>query len=174
MYELALTDSQEAFRSLYMAYYTRLLRFVNLYIDVIPESEEVVSDTFLAVWENRHSLTMIDNFTSYIYSIARYKAISRYRTQHMDKVEIDAPFLDLFFHTTTTPEEDLISKETTLRLNAAINMLPPKCRMAFKLVREDRMKYKDAASVLEISVKTLEAHLSTAIKKLRSILQEKK
>ncbi len=44
--------------------------------------------------------------------------------------------------------------------------------MAFKLVREDKMKYKDAAQVLDISVKTLEAHITTAVKKIREALSK--
>lgn len=54
--------------------------------------------------------------------------------------------------------------------NEAINTLPDKCKMAFKLIREDKMKYKDAANILEISVKTLEAHIATAVRKLRESL----
>ena len=42
--------------------------------------------------------------------------------------------------------------------------------MAFKLVREDKLKYKEVAAILDISVKTLEAHLASAIKKLRESL----
>ena len=79
---------------------------------------------------------------------------------------------DLFFQTDTTPEEDFISKETVNSLNNAINSLPDKCKMAFKLVREDKMKYKDAAQVLDISVKTLEAHITTAVKKIREALSK--
>ena len=42
--------------------------------------------------------------------------------------------------------------------------------MAFKLVREDKLKYKEVAEILDISIKTLEAHLANAVKKLRDSL----
>ena len=58
------------------------------------------------------------------------------------------------------------------RLNRAIEALPPKCKMAFKLVREDKLKYKEVASILEISIKTVENHLVNAVKKLRETLSE--
>ena len=54
----------------------------------------------------------------------------------------------------------------------AIDSLPAKCKMAFKLVREDRLKYKEVAAILDISVKTLEAHLANAVRKLRETLAE--
>ena len=168
--EIALSDSQTAFKSLYLAYFQSLMRFTSLYVPSSVEAEEIVSDTFLSLWNNRKSLPEISNFDSYIYGIARHKAISLYRTQHMEKVQIDENTIDLFAHTDTTPEEELISKECIDHLNEAINTLPDKCKMAFKLIREDKMKYKDAANILEISVKTLEAHIATAVRKLRESL----
>lgn len=169
--EMALSDSQAAFKSLYLAYFQRMIRFTNLYVSSTVEAEEIVSDTFLAVWNNRKSLIKIDNFDSYIYSIARHKAISYYRSIHMEQVELNEISIDLFTHTQTTPEDDLISKERISQLNKAIEALPAKCKTAFKLVREDKLKYKEVAAILDISVKTLEAHLATAIKKLRESLQ---
>ena len=138
--EIALSDSQTAFKSLYLAYFQRLMRFTSLYVPSSVEAEEIVSDTFLSLWNNRKSLPEISNFDSYIYGIARHKAISLYRTQHMEKVQIDENTIDLFAHTDTTPEEELISKECIDHLNEAINTLPDKCKMAFKLIREDKMK----------------------------------
>lgn len=169
--ELATADSQAALKSLYLAYFSRLMRFVSLYVDASAEAEEIVSDTFLVVWNNRKTLLNIVHFDSYLYTIARNKAISYFRTQRMKRVEWSETTIDLFLHTDTTPEDDLITKENIDRLNAAINALPNKCRMVFKLVREDKLKYKEVAEMLDISIKTLEAHLSTAVKKLRETLR---
>ena len=165
--EMALTDSQAAFKSLYLTYFQRLIRFTRLYVSSTVEAEEIVSDTFLA-----KSLLKVTNFDSYIYSIARHKAISYYRSIHMEQIELNELSIDLFIHTETTPEDDLISKEKINQLNNAIEALPAKCKTAFKLVREDKLKYKEVAAILEISVKTLEAHLATAIKKLREFLRK--
>ena len=170
--EMALSDSQVALKSLYIAYFARLMRFTCLYVSSPAEAEEIVSDTFLAIWNNRQALPGIGNFDSYIYTIARHKAISYYRKQHMEQVSLDEVSIDLFTSTETTPEEELISQEGIKRLNMAIDSLPAKCKMAFKLVREDRLKYKEVAAILDISVKTLEAHLANAVRKLRETLAE--
>ena len=170
--EIALADSQAAFKSLYLAYFQRLMRFMSLYVSSPAEAEEIVSDTFLALWNNRKSLTGVASFDAYIYGIARHKAINFYRTQHIKKIDIDARVIDLFAHTDTTPEEEFISKECIDHLNEAIETLPDKCKMAFKLIREDKLKYKEAATILEISVKTLEAHIATAMRKLKEALAD--
>lgn len=167
---MAVSDSQTAFKSIYLAYFQRLIRYVSFYISSEVETEEIVSDTLLAVWNNRHTLPEVTNFDSYIYAIAKNKVIDHYRIKRIDKVELEENRIDLFIHTATTPEEDLISKEDIERLNRAINALPPKCKMAFKLIREDKLKYKDAAVLLDISVKTLEEHIATAVRKLREAL----
>ena len=139
---MALSDSQTALKSLYMTYFGPLMRFTGMYVSSPAEAEEIVSDTFLAIWNNRKQLPGISNFDSYIYTVARHKAISYYRKQHMEQVSLDEISIDLFTSTETTPEEELISQEGIHRLNLAIDSLPAKCKMAFKLVREDKLKYK--------------------------------
>lgn len=168
---MALSNSQTALKSLYAAYYQRLMRFTKLYVSSSVEAEEIVSDTFLAVWHNRKSLLEIENFDSYLYTIVRHKIVTYYRKQRPDLIGLDELSADLFLHTDTTPEDALISKEEIDRLNSAIDTLPDKCKIAFKLVREDKLKYKDVAAMLNISVKTLEAHLANAVKKLREVLR---
>jgi len=152
---MALSDSQTALKSLYMTYFGPLMRFTGMYVSSPAEAEEIVSDTFLAIWNNRKQLPGISNFDSYIYTVARHKAISYYRKQHMEQVSLDEISIDLFTSTETTPEEELISQEGIHRLNLAIDSLPAKCKMAFKLVREDKLKYKEVAAIHDISVKNI-------------------
>ncbi len=170
--EIALSDSQTALKSLYVAYFGPLMRFTGMYVSSPAEAEEIVSDTFMAVWNNRAQLTDVSNFDAYIYTVARHKAISYYRKQHLEQVSLEEIPIDLFASTETTPEENLISQEGIRRLNQAIDSLPTKCKLAFKLVREDKLKYKEVAAILDISVKTLEAHLATAVRKLREALTD--
>ena len=64
----------------------------------------------------------------------------------------------------------LISVEIVQRINKAINDLPPKCRLIFKLVKEDGLKYREAAEVMNISVLTVRNQLAIAIKKIAGSL----
>lgn len=107
-------------------------------------------------------------------TIARNKAVSYYRKEekHLHS-SYELPVVDLYHHTETTPEDHYIDQEMVTRLNKAVGELPPQSRMAFKLVREDKMKYKDAAVLLNISIKTLEAHITKATKLLRRVFDEK-
>ena len=171
--DIAVFDSQKAFKSLYLCYFDKLLRFASLHVISHSEAEEIVSDTFLAIWNSRKTLLKIADFDAYIYSIMRYKIISHLRKHFNSNVSLDELQIDFFASTETTPEDDFITHEQVEQLNKAIDSLPHKCKMAFKMVREDKMNYKDVAAILEISVKTLETHLATATRKLREALSGK-
>ena len=157
--DLACNASQEALQELYMLYYKRIARYIGLYVRYDGAVMELTSDVFFAVWENRLELPEIRNFNAYIYNLPT--------------VNLDEMPLDLFARTSTTPEDDCISAETVREINRAIESLPPKCKLAFKLVREDRMSHREAAETLYISVKTLEVHLGHAVQKIREALRKK-
>jgi RNA polymerase sigma-70 factor (ECF subfamily) len=168
--ELSFKDSEPALQSLYYAYSDRIMRHIYMYVKSHETAEELTSDVFFALWERRKTIPEINDFNAYIYKIAKFKALNYLRDNKTDYVDLDEVPLDLFAFTETTPEDDYISKELIDSVNEAIEQLPAKTKLAFKLVREDGMKYREAADHLGISVKTLEAHLTAAMKTITKIL----
>ena len=140
-----------------------------MYVKSSQIAEELVSDVFFALWENRKQLVEITNFDAYIYRIAKFRVLKYLRDNKTLTVDLDEVPIELFAFTETTPEDDYISRELIDALNEAIEQLPTKSKLAFKLVREDGMKYKDAAEHLGISVKTLESQLTYSMKKIAKI-----
>lgn len=170
--EMALSDSQSALSSLYLHYYKAIFRFVNLQINDIEDSEEIVSDIFLEIWARREHLLKVSNFDGYLYAIARNKIADHYRKNRHVFTNVQEQHIDLFANTETTPENDLISKEIVASINAAINNLPNKNKLVFKLLREDRLKYGEVAKILDISIKTVESYITAATKKIREELSK--
>ena len=70
----------------------------------------------------------------------------------------------------SNPEELLVTKEMNHRIYKAIQDLPPRCRIIFKLVKEDGFSYKEAAQFLNLSVATIDNQLVLAIKKISKAL----
>lgn len=167
--DLAVRDSELAFKSLYTSYCDRIMRYLVMYVKSPQIAEELVSDVFFVLWENRKQLLEINNFDAYIYRIAKFRVLNYLRDNKSLTVDLSEVPIDLFAFTETTPEDDYISHELIDAVNEAIEELPAKSKLAFKLVREDGMKYKDAAEHLGISVKTLEAQLTFAMKKISKI-----
>ena len=60
------------------------------------------------------------------------------------------------------------------RMNRAIENLPPRCKMIFKLIREDGLRYKEVAEILNISVNTIDVQMAIAVKRISEALGIKK
>lgn len=172
--DMARKSSQKALQELYVMYYKKIFRYIGLYVRKQEVVTELVSDVFMAIWQQRLELLEVQNFNAYIYRVAKYKALNYLRKRNLNTVDInDIPF-DLFTGTETSPEDEFISSETISEINNAIETLPSKCKLSFKLVREDGMSYKEAAEVLSISPRTLEVHIYRAVRKIRETLESKK
>lgn len=169
--ELSINNSEKALQTLHNIYYDKLVRFVYLYIQSYESVEEIVSDVFLSIWIKRKELTHIENFNAYIFTVAKNTAISYFRKERKT-ISIKEASTELYSITTITPEDEYISEEMLSILHNAIEELPPQCKKAFKLIKEEKMAYKDVSLILNISIKTLEAHITKATKTLRNILEK--
>lgn len=160
------------FRIIVRMYQEKVIRFISLFVSNRNECEELASDVFISVWNHREVLKEIENLDNYIFIIARNKAINHLRKTVNPTIDIDDINLDIYHNTTTNPESIYISREIVDELNAAINELPQKTKMAFTLVRENKMKYKDAAEILGVTVKTLEKQVASAVEKLKNKIRK--
>ncbi|MFN5477239.1 MAG: RNA polymerase sigma factor [Sphingobacteriales bacterium] len=163
-------DDQAAYKTLFESYYDRLYRLALLVTRSNELSEEIVSDVFIALWRNRANALEIGNLRVYLYIATRNTALNYQKTLQkkmvvrLDDLEIDLadPYVN--------PEQAFITREMDARIRAAIDALPPRCKMVFKLVKEDGLSYKEAAEVLGLSVGTVDNQLVIAIKKIASAL----
>lgn len=160
-------DDQQAYKLLFTALYPYLFPFAQALVKLKEPAEEVVSDVFIKVWEKRKELPKIENLKLYLYVATRHIAFNyldkqkRKPTRPLDgfqHAELISVHLD--------PEQLLITAEMMALLRKAIDLLPPKCKVIFKLVKEDGLKYREVAEVLGISVKTVENQLAIALHKL--------
>ena len=165
-------NSERAFRVLVRAYEDKVIRFISLFVQNDQECEELAADVFVSLWTNRHKLAEIEDLDSYIFIVAKNKALNQLRKAKAELVDLDASYVDAFHNTNTTPESIYITQETVDNLNSAINELPQKTKLAFHLVREDKMKYKEAAEVLGVSIKTIEKQVASAVAKLKERLSK--
>lgn len=160
------TGDNDAFRIFYDRYYLQLFRFSSYFVKSFQLVEEIVSDTFCTIWQNRKKIPDIENFEGYLYTIVKNRAI--YYLNHENKLsvtEVDFIPQDLLSDD-ETPESLAIDKEFTLSFKNALDDLPERCRLIFLMAREEGLKYKEIAKILNISEKTVNAQMVLAIKKL--------
>jgi len=162
--------AERAFRMIVNAYQAKIIRFISLFVNNRLECEELASDVFIALWKNKENLAYVSDLDNYIFIVAKNKALNHLRKGKAELVDLDTIKVDAFHNTESTPESIYISQEEVEKLNAAINELPQKTKMVFHLVRENKMKYKDAADILGVSIKTIEKQLAAAVAKLKERL----
>lgn len=169
IYSIAESSDRMAFNELVEMYYAGLVSFSATITKDRQLAEEVVEDILVKMWENRRTLTTIKNFSHYMYTAAKYASISAIKNK---KPYLPEEMGDDFLLHPDTPETALISKEDLQIITDTINTLPPKCRLIFRLIKEDGMKYDDVAQLLGISIKTVENQMTIAFKRLFSTLQK--
>lgn len=165
------SNDEHSFRIFVNTYQEKIFRLISLFVKDEQECEELVSDVFVSLWTKREQLKEVDDIESYIFIIAKNKALNFLRKKRLELTDIDNIPIEIFHHTDTTPESIYIDREAVASLNQIIESLPNKTKMAFMLVRENGMKYKDAAAILGVSVKTLEKQVASAVAKLKEALK---
>ncbi|WPP51802.1 RNA polymerase sigma-70 factor [Catalinimonas niigatensis] len=167
---MAAGDSQ-AFKLLFDEYYPRLyhLAFYYLRSDVI--SEEVVSDVFLKLWNNRKRLVEIEHLDFYFFQAVKNQSLTCLKKEARlpQTDELSSKSLRIEYN---EPENLLIARELAAMIEEGISQLPEKCEMIFRMVREDGMSYREVAELLEIAPKTVENQMGIALKKLKTALDQ--
>jgi RNA polymerase sigma-70 factor (family 1) len=163
-------NDQTAYKELFELFYNKLFRLAFLITKSRELSEEIVSDVFIAIWRRREDVLKIKNLRLYLYVSVKNTSINYLaqltKTKIVSLEELDFEPLLPF----SSPEELLVTKEMNHQLYKAIQSLPPRCRIIFKLVKEDGLTYKEAAELLNLSTGTIDNQLVLAIKKLSKAL----
>jgi len=172
--EVSLNDDQSYFEKIYIAFYNKLFRLSLSIVKSEEIAEEVYDDVMLNIWEKRKQLNEIDNFTVYLYVSVKNASLRHLsRSSKMSKVNINDITTDIE-DMTPTAHEQLIAIEFMDKINSVIAQLSPQCKMVFKLVKEDGLKYKEVAEILDISVKNVEYHMGNALRKISDTISSDK
>lgn len=168
---IALHSSQAAYRQLFKMLYPSLYRFCYCLLKSRELAEETANDVMITLWRNRQRLGDIRNIKVYTFVIARNLSLNLLnRGIKHERISLDDIKVDIVLDT-LNPEQLLINGELKKRLENATSALPARSKLVFKLIKEDGLSYKETAEILNISVKTVDAHLATAVKKLTVFLK---
>jgi len=168
---VVLYNSETAYRQFFSCLFPSVYRFCFFLLRSRELAEEVASDVMITLWRNRVKLQEVSNIKVYAFVIAKNLSLNMLSRNHQQQsVSLDHLDLDIVLDA-LDPEQILINGELKKKLELATQRLPGKCKLVFKLVKEDGLSYKETASILNISTKTVDAHLVAAVKKLTAILK---
>ncbi len=161
-----------AFELLFRKYYVRLCGFANKFLNDPEESREIVQDVFLGLWEAREDIRPEDSLNSYLFRITRNKSINKLRRRRVESKYTEILQLVYAEKSEISPYDSLLVNELDNEISTAVGKLPVKCREIFDLSRMEGLKYNEIATILHISVKTVEAQMSRALKIIRFELKD--
>jgi RNA polymerase sigma-70 factor (family 1) len=165
-YQISRYEDQSAYKSLFFLLFPSLQNFAFSIVKSRVLAEEIASDLLLDVWVRRHKLMEIENLKLYLFvsvknsAIARLKQENRYSKFSIEDLQVE--FISEYGNPGQSAElhqlENVIAK--------AVKDLPPSCQLIYKLAKEDRLKYKEIAQILDLSVKTIDNQLAIALKRI--------
>ena len=154
----------QGLRYLFDQYYTPLCRYVNTLIMDETEAEDIVQTIYIYVWEHREDITLTGSVRSYLFAACHHKALNYLR----DKRKF-TPFMPEH-HDIIYVEMDVETNDLHRLIEEAVLRLPEKCGKIFRMSRVEDLSYKEIADREGITVKTVEAQIHTALKRLRKYL----
>ncbi|WP_300598080.1 RNA polymerase sigma-70 factor [Niabella sp.] len=156
-------SNENAFNELMRYYYPGLLSFANSILSDRSLAEEVIQDIFVQVWENKKTLPAINNLSNYLYRAVKYSCFAELaKKKRVHYGELGESLVMAY----TKPDSRILSEESLKHIAEAIGKLPPRCQLIFRLIKDEGLKYSEVASILDISVKTVEAQMTIALKAL--------
>lgn len=170
--KIRIADGEEpAFRKLFDLLFTHLTQFAFSLVRSKEAATEIVDGIFIRLWNNRATILLIENIKVYLYKTTKNSSLS-YLSGKAQR-QIHEPFDDIHIQLKDehNPESLMITNEILHKIREAVNALPPRCKMIFKLIREDGLKYKEVAEVLNISVKTVDAQMVIAVSQIKEKLK---
>ncbi|MBQ5978491.1 MAG: RNA polymerase sigma-70 factor [Bacteroidales bacterium] len=151
------------FRGVYQKYFPELYFYLRTFTVNETDIQDIIQDSFLKLLENDR-LESVANIRAYLYSCVRNALLNKIgddRKKERLKIEMER-------ERSGHESEPLISREQLLSLTEeAIGKLPPVCKAIFKMSKIDGLSYKGIAERLNLSVKTVEAQMGIAFRKIR-------
>ena len=168
---LLVLDNDAAFRELYVRYKNKLYYFVFHLLKSKEETNDIVQEIFIRIWESRSFINPDLSFSSFLYTMARNRILNYFRD-----IDIDEKVKEILATQKAKEEEaidsQIIYTEYQEILRNAISRLPPQRQKIFNMSRIENMSHKEIAAQLGISVNTVQEHISEELKFIKTYINK--
>jgi len=156
-----------AFNQLFKLNYERLVRMLYKKCYNQALAEDIIQNVFIDFWTNKNKIEINNSVSAYLTTSTRNRYIDHFRKQKTDSKKEQAYINNSLTLKVSSPEDELLSKENLANIYAKIEALPFKSKAIFQLSRFENKSYPEIANELNISIKTVEYHISNALRILR-------
>ncbi|MCG8307588.1 MAG: RNA polymerase sigma-70 factor [Cytophagales bacterium] len=169
--KISYEDCRHSFKILFDHYFPQLFDIAQYYLKSTFLAEEAVSDVFVKVWNGRFRLIEVIDLKSYFFIAIKRQCLSYLKKERKNLLYIDDLEFEVLLHARSS-DWGLMNEELMDIYRKAIKKLPEKCRIIYLMAKDRQLKYKEIAAVLNISPKTVETQMHTALKRIRIVLDE--
>ena len=162
---------KKSFELLFKEYFKQLCFFARKFVSDEDASREIVHDVFINLWEKRDSIDPDKSIKSYLFTSVNNRCLNYLRDNKKFNKDIEN-VEDIKEISNTDFSNKVEEAELQNKINDSINRLPDKCKSVFIKSRFEGLKYNEISEKLGVSVKTVEAQMSKALKILREELKE--
>lgn len=161
-------DDEYAFRQVFYDFFAPLCVFAHRYISSMEDCEDLVQDVFYRIWKKRKGVYIDSSTRNFLLACVRNACVDFLRRQ-----EVEARGMEIFCRKISPAEENLYTtRELEQLLEEALAKLPRQIETVFRLNRFGGKTYAEIAEEKHISVKTVEAYMTKALKFLRKELND--
>ena len=164
-----LDGKEEGFDYFFKLYYKALCFFANRYLNDLVTAEDVVSEGFIQLWNNKEKIESENHLRNYL-----YRAVYHLCLDCLQKIKTKEKYLHAIKDATQEEENEysrnVTRSETTRQLEQAIDLLPGQCKRIFHKLYLEGKSVKDVAEELGLSISTINNQKSRGIKILQSRL----
>jgi RNA polymerase sigma-70 factor (family 1) len=167
--ELIRDGDEYAFELLFREYYAQLTRFTWRYVKSKAVAEGLVQDIFSDIWENREELELSGSIRPYLYKVVRNHSLNYIKHQEVER-KYDPLWMDQKEIPMINYRDKKREEQIRKAIEKAVDELPERSKMTYKLHRHDGLTYQEIAEVMDLSVKTVESQMTRTLKILREKL----
>lgn len=161
----------QAFEKLYHLFYPDLIAHVLSKVNDDAVAQDILHDLFYSLWKNHQRVGQIKSLPAYLFSSCRYLVMAHFQQAYLlDKNQNLENLQQLT--STESIEDQLFNRQLLDTISAEVENLPERCRLIFKMSREEHKTNKEIAKELNISESTVENQINKALKKIKSATKE--
>ncbi|WP_186755118.1 RNA polymerase sigma-70 factor [Echinicola salinicaeni] len=157
---------RSVFKRLFDHYYTLLVLFAHKFVTDLDTARELVQDFFVYLWEFKEKLVIKVSIKSYMYTSVKNRCFNflklKRKSVSLENIDHDPGDGNHFF-------ENMVYSEYENAFLQEIKNLPPRCQEVFRLKRFQHKTNQEIAEILSVSIKTVEAQMSIALRRLRDL-----
>lgn len=162
-------NDRNAFDAIYLFYAPKIEEMAFWMLKNRSEAEDVMQSVMLKVWERRIEIAQMEHFSNYLFVMTKHAIFDIYN-RSLRHGQYKAYLSTVRYFQDDTLDNEVEANDLSLLISIAVERMPDQRRRIFRMSRYEGLSNREIAQKLQISVKTVESHMTAALNQLRQLL----